>query len=101
MGLNNKPNSMKIHEFNPVIYPYKVWIVIDKNPAGIADRFKEYGGSSSQNYADGVWTSTGWTIGIVGGNSTYDSISGVSYLNLNNDSAIASANVCARFACSK
>lgn len=35
--MNNKPNSMKIHEFNPVIYPYKVWIVIDKNPAGIAD----------------------------------------------------------------
>ena len=35
--MNNKPNSMKIHEFNPVIYPYKVWIVIDKTPAGIAD----------------------------------------------------------------
>ena len=28
--MNNKPNNMKIHEFNPVIYPYKVWIVIDK-----------------------------------------------------------------------
>ena len=38
-------NSMNIHEFNPVIYPYKVWIVINKNPAGIADRFKEYDGS--------------------------------------------------------
>ena len=33
---------MKIHEFDPVIYPYKVWIIVDKNPSVIAENFKSY-----------------------------------------------------------
>ncbi|MBK5722568.1 hypothetical protein JGH11_16970 [Dysgonomonas sp. Marseille-P4677] len=32
----------KIHEFDPVIYPYKLWVIIDKSPTIIADRFNEY-----------------------------------------------------------
>lgn len=37
---------MEIHEFNPVIYPYKLWIIIDKNPNGIAKKFDKYSGNS-------------------------------------------------------
>ena len=27
--------QMKIHEFDPVIYPFKIWIVVDKSPIDI------------------------------------------------------------------
>ena len=37
---------MEIHEFNPVIYPYKLWIIIDKNPNGIVKKFDKYSGNS-------------------------------------------------------
>lgn len=33
-----------IHEFNPVIYPYKLWVIIDKTPGIVADNFNEYTG---------------------------------------------------------
>lgn len=33
-----------IYEFDPVIYPYKLWIVIDKTTKMIPDIFKEYNG---------------------------------------------------------
>lgn len=63
---------------------------------------RKTGGSSSQNYADGVWTNVGWITGIVGGNSAVGSVSGVGCLILDNDfSANAVAIVGARFACSK
>jgi hypothetical protein len=35
---------MEIHEFNPVIYPYRLWIIIDKKPDAISDIFNEYSG---------------------------------------------------------
>lgn len=35
---------MEIHEFDPVIYPYRIWIVIDKTPDILAEKFKEYSG---------------------------------------------------------
>jgi hypothetical protein len=35
----------KIRMFNPVIYPFKIWIVIDKSPNIIAENFREYDGS--------------------------------------------------------
>lgn len=35
---------MKVHEFDPTIYPYKLWVIIDKNPDGLADLFDEYSG---------------------------------------------------------
>ena len=35
-----------IHEFSPVIYPYRVWIVIDKTPDIISEMFDEYNGNS-------------------------------------------------------
>ena len=35
---------MEIHEFDPVIYPYKLWVIIDKKPTDIADKFNEYSG---------------------------------------------------------
>ena len=30
---------MKIHEFDPVIYPFKIWIVVDKSPIDIPKYF--------------------------------------------------------------
>ncbi|MFA5849932.1 MAG: hypothetical protein WC833_08610 [Bacteroidales bacterium] len=36
---------MEIHEFDPVIYPYKLWIIIDKKPTLISDKFNEYDGT--------------------------------------------------------
>ena len=36
---------MEIHEFDPVIYPYKLWVVVDKKPTGISDVFDEYSGN--------------------------------------------------------
>ena len=35
----------RIHEFDPVIYPYKLWIVIDKQPTIISEYFDEYSGN--------------------------------------------------------
>lgn len=35
----------RIHEFDPVIYPYKLWIVIDKQPTIISEAFDEYSGN--------------------------------------------------------
>jgi hypothetical protein len=37
---------IKIHQFDPVIYPFKIWIIVDKNPDVIANDFTEYGGES-------------------------------------------------------
>lgn len=34
----------KIHEFDPVIYPYKLWVIISKKPTDITDNFLEYNG---------------------------------------------------------
>lgn len=30
---------MKVYEFNPVIYPFKLWIVVEKTPEGIPEHF--------------------------------------------------------------
>lgn len=35
----------EIHQFNPVIYPYRLWVVINKNPDVLSERFNEYNGS--------------------------------------------------------
>ena len=35
---------MIIYQFDPVIYPYKVWVIIDKKPNKIHEKFKEYSG---------------------------------------------------------
>ena len=37
--------KVTIHEFDPVIYPYKIWVVIDKKPGSISEMFYEYDGS--------------------------------------------------------
>lgn len=38
-----------IYEFNPVIYPYKIWIVVDKKPDIISDMFNDYNGNPIEN----------------------------------------------------
>ena len=35
-----------VHEFDPVIYPFKIWIVINKTPDIIAEKFNDYDGNS-------------------------------------------------------
>jgi hypothetical protein len=36
---------MILKEFDPVIYPYKVWVVIDKEPCCLSEYFSEYNGA--------------------------------------------------------
>lgn len=36
---------MNIHEFDPVIYPYKLWIIISKNYSCVAEHFYNDDGS--------------------------------------------------------
>lgn len=36
--------KVQIHEFDPVIYPYRVWIIVNKTPEVIAEHFNEYRG---------------------------------------------------------
>ena len=36
-----------IYEFDPVIYPFKLWVVVNKSPNHIADIFKEYNGKET------------------------------------------------------
>lgn len=33
-----------IHEFDPVVYPYKLWVIIAKDPDIIEEKFDEYSG---------------------------------------------------------
>lgn len=40
---------MKIYEFNPAIYPYIVWVVINKTPDVITDAFNGYDGKPIKN----------------------------------------------------
>lgn len=35
---------VKVHEFDPVIYPYKLWVIVDKTPEVIPTIFTEYSG---------------------------------------------------------
>lgn len=37
--------NIEIHQFDPVIYPFKIWVTINKTPDFLSDRFKEYDGS--------------------------------------------------------
>lgn len=30
---------MKLNEFDPVIYPYKLWVIVDKSPKNIPSYF--------------------------------------------------------------
>ena len=39
---------MIIKEFDPVIYPYKLWIVINKSPLCLPDIFDEYTGEKME-----------------------------------------------------
>ena len=36
--------NILIHEFDPEIYPYKLWVIVSKTPDIIADKFDEYNG---------------------------------------------------------
>lgn len=39
-------DKSEIYEFDPVIYPYKLWVVIGKTPNAIAEQFNEYTGNT-------------------------------------------------------
>ena len=36
---------MEIHRFDPIIYPYKLWVIINNSPIGIEEKFNEYNGN--------------------------------------------------------
>ncbi|MEN6624536.1 MAG: hypothetical protein ABFD50_23690 [Smithella sp.] len=35
-------NKVQIHQFDPVIYPFKLWVVISNNIECLGERFKKY-----------------------------------------------------------
>ena len=39
---------MNIYKFNPVIYPYMLWIAIDKSPSELPTYLHEYSGKPIQ-----------------------------------------------------
>lgn len=41
----------KIYEFDPVIYPYRVWIVVGKTPDIIIENFNEYNGDKIYKFS--------------------------------------------------
>ena len=42
--------KVMIHEFDPVIYPYKLWVVVDKKPNIISEMFNEYDGEEIKSW---------------------------------------------------
>jgi len=36
--------KMEIYKFDPIIYPYKLWVIINNSPIGIEEKFNEYSG---------------------------------------------------------
>jgi hypothetical protein len=45
-------NKTIIHEFDPVIYPYKLWVVVAKSPIDIAERFNGYNNKPIENIVE-------------------------------------------------
>lgn len=41
----------KIYEFDPIIYPYRIWIVVDKTPDIIIENFNEYNGDKIYKFS--------------------------------------------------
>ena len=37
-------SKVQIHEFDTVIYPFKIWVMVNKTPDVISEHFKEYNG---------------------------------------------------------
>lgn len=36
--------KVQIHQFDPVIYPFKIWVVVNKTPDILSEHFKKYDG---------------------------------------------------------
>ena len=47
-------NKSAVYEFDPVVYPFKIWVVVGKNPEIITEEFKEYKGTEILNIATDV-----------------------------------------------
>lgn len=56
---------MEIYEFNPVIYPYKLWIVLDKDPRVIQDEFDEYSGKPIERIEEDTMMSEAFTMPVM------------------------------------
>lgn len=42
--MSKKVQKIAIHQFDPVIYPYKIWVIISRTPEIISEHFNEYNG---------------------------------------------------------
>ena len=54
----------KIFEFDPVIYPYKLWVIIDKDPSFITDNFLDYDGEEIQDIEKDTKTLEAFTMPV-------------------------------------
>lgn len=44
--------KVQIHQFDPVIYPFKLWIVISSDLKAISERFNDYPSGNEFSYTD-------------------------------------------------
>lgn len=54
----------KIHEFDPVIYPFNIWIVVDRKPDIISKNFNENDGAPINFSKDELKSIDGLTISV-------------------------------------
>lgn len=55
---------MEIHEFNPTIYPFLFWVIIDKTPKGIPNKFNGYDGKPIINIESDTSNSEAFTMPV-------------------------------------
>lgn len=56
---------MKVHEFDPVIYPYKLWIIVDKSPKNIPNHFLDNEGNEPKSIEEETLGSDGFSLNVI------------------------------------
>ena len=62
---------MKVFEFDPVIYPYKLWVCLDNHPKKLESLFKEYSGKKMVYIEDDTNRFEAFTIPVQKINDSY------------------------------
>lgn len=56
---------MKIHEFDPVIYPYKLWVIVDKSPKNIPSYFWDNEGNELKSIEEDTAGTDGFSVNVI------------------------------------
>lgn len=58
-------NRMRIHEFDPVIYPYKLWVIVDKSPKDIPSYFLDNEGNELKSIEEDTAGADGFSLNVI------------------------------------